>query len=420
MRRSAAILVAVLLVGSTGIGCASNPYVRAEAGRFVLRGKTHRFVGVNFWQAVYLAAAAPLGDRARLRDELDHLQRLGVSNIRILAAFEGPNSEPYRVTPAMMAEPGVYEDSILDGLDFLLAELARRRMHAVIALTNFWEWSGGMAQYVSWHEGGTIPYPATHDWREFCDYAERFYDCAPCQTWFRAHVKTIISRINRYTGRSYRDEPVVFAWELANEPRYYPPNWIDETAQFIKSLDPHHMVTTGSEGEVGGDFITTHDGSAIDYFTIHIWPQNWGWFDPTKPETYMNAESQAREYFMKHEAMARELGKPLVLEEFGLARDWQSRQDCYDPQSTTILRDRFFAAMYRCILDSAGSGGSAAGSNLWVWSGASRPGMTSVGDPPHEKPGWYSVYGSDRSTVQAIRHHASELAALPTVLSASP
>lgn len=408
--------VALILISIAACGCASNRMVRVEDGGFVLEGRRHFFVGVNFWQAVHMGMPSPPGDRGRLIAELDHLQRLGVSNIRILAAFEGPDSEPYRVTPAMMIEPGKYNADVLAGMDFLIAELDKRRMHAVVALTNFWEWSGGMAQYVSWCEGSEIPYPATNDWREFCDYAARFYGCDRCQHRFRCHIKTIIERFNPYTGRRYRDEPAIFAWELANEPRYYPSEWIDESARYIKSLDPNHMVTTGSEGDVGGEFEPTHDGKHIDYTTIHIWPQNWGWFDPEKPETYAAAERKARDYFWKHEKAARKLGKPMVLEEFGLARDWEPLHDCYDPKSPTTIRDRFFRAMYDCVYQSATSNGPATGSNIWVWSGASQPKSGSVGDPPHEKPGWYSVYDKDESTLRLIHRHASDLALQPPPL----
>lgn len=402
-------LLALLMVAALGSGCASHAFVTVKGGRFVLEGRPHLFVGVNFWQAVHMAMPAPQGNRKRLQAELDHLQDLGVSNIRILAAFEGPDSEPYRVAPALMTEPGKYNAAVLDGLDFLMAQLGKRDMHAVVALTNFWEWSGGMAQYVAWHEGRAIPYPATHDWREFCDYAARFYEIEECQAWFRDHIRAIIERVNPYTRRAYRDEPAIFAWELANEPRYYPQTWIDDTARFIKSLDLNHMVTTGSEGEVGGEFITTHQGEFIDYATLHIWPQNWGWFDPTKPETFVEAERKARQYFQRHVNAARTMGKPLVLEEFGLARDWEPLRDCYDPKAPTTLRDRFFSAMFGCVLESARAGGPAAGSNIWVWSGRAGPRGAGIGDPPHEKPGWYSVYASDSSTLELMMQHAANL-----------
>jgi len=392
--------------------CTSPGFVTVRDGRFILDDRPYCFAGVNFWQGMNLAVDGPGGDRVRLGEELDVLRQLGVTNLRVMAASEGPNTEPYRITPALMVAPREYDERVFDGLDYLLAEIAARDMRAVMALSNFWEWSGGMAQYVSWHENTPIPYPANHDWREFCAYATRFYACEPCQRWFRDHIAAVIHRVNRYTGRTYREEPAIFAWELANEPRYYPPEWIEQTAGFIRSLDPNHLVTTGSEGTVGGEFVSTHNGPHIDYTTIHIWPQNWGWYDPKDPATYTTAEKNARDYFRQHADAARDLGKPLVLEEFGLARDWKPLHDCYDPAAPTIFRDRFFSAMYEEVLSSALSTGPAAGTNLWVWSGQARPGDTWTGDPPHEKPGWYSVYDTDASTLAVIAAHARDMSAL--------
>ena len=47
----------------------------------------------------------------------------------------------------------VYNRAVIAGLDFLLVELARRDMTAVLVLGNMWPWSGGFAQYVSWATG---------------------------------------------------------------------------------------------------------------------------------------------------------------------------------------------------------------------------------------------------------------------------
>ncbi len=389
----------------------AGEFVTVSDGQFMLAGHPHYFVGVNFWQGMNLGVDGPGGDRARLVAELDHLQRLGVTNLRIMASSEGPDKEPYRMTPALMTAPGEYNPSVLDGLDYLMAQIGQRGMRAVMVLTNYWQWSGGMAQYVSWQEGTAIPYPG--DWDVFMAYAARFYDCAACQTWYRRHIAMIISRINPYTGLAYGEDPAIFAWELANEPRRYPPAWIDETAAFIKSLDPHHLVTTGSEGSPpweSQDFRATHDGPDIDYATIHIWPQNWGWYDPLNPATYATAEVNARRYFQTHAAAAAALGKPLVLEEFGLARDWEPLHDIYNPASPTTCRDRFYTAMFEEVYHSASTGGPAAGANLWAWSALARPGDDWVGDPPHETPGWYSVYDTDVSTLAIIAAYAEAMA----------
>ncbi|MGB8981432.1 MAG: hypothetical protein WCC12_06125 [Anaerolineales bacterium] len=195
-------------------------FVSASDGKFMLEDRPYYFVGTNFWQGMNLGVDGPQGDRALLVAELDRLQRIGVTNLRVMAASEGPNTEPYRMVPALMISPGKYDESVLDGLDFLIAELGKRGMKAVMVLNNYWQWSGGMAQYVSWSDGTAIPYPG--DWSEFMNYSARFYDCAECQTWYRDHIEMIIGHTNPYTGLKYRDDPTIFAWELANEPRRYP------------------------------------------------------------------------------------------------------------------------------------------------------------------------------------------------------
>lgn len=396
-----------------GEKAAAGPFVKVEGGRFTLEGKPHVFVGANFWQGMNLAVDGPSGDRPRLLRELDRLRDLGVTNLRVMASSEGPNTEPYRMVPALMTAPGEYDGSVLDGLDFLLAEMGKRGMRAVMVLNNFWQWSGGMAQYVSWHEKSPIPYPG--DYETFIAYVARFYGYPECQDGFRDHIAMVVGRTNPYTGRKYRDDPAVFSWELANEPRRYPQSWIDETAAYIHSLDPNHLVTTGSEGappgEPGQDFAATHRSPGIDYATIHIWPQNWGWYDPKRPATYKAmAEPRAAAYFRKLADETRALGKPLVLEEFGLARDWSTKKNNLDPASTTATKDLYYAALYKLVEGSMAAGGPCQGDNFWAWAGEARPGMSWVGDPPHEPAGWYSVYDADLSTLALIRSHAAAVA----------
>jgi mannan endo-1,4-beta-mannosidase len=384
-------------------------FVTVEGTRFKIGERAHAFCGVNFWAAMNLAVDGEGGDRQRLLAELDHLQQLGVSNMRVMAASEGPESEPYRLVPAMLISPGHYNQKLLEGLDYLLAECGKRNLYLVMVLNNFWEWSGGMAQYVSWDDGSEIPYAPTHGWPAFVSYSARFYECRQCQQWYRSHIRTLIERVNSITGISYRDDPTIFAWELANEPRHYPMAWIDETAAFIKSLDSNHLVTTGSEGEVGGPFVDTHRSEHIDYATLHIWPQNWEWFKPEEPATFDTAEEKALAYLISHVEQALALGKPLVLEEFGLARDWSPEADIHDPAAPTTLRDRFFKTMLDEVTASAQSGGPLAGDAIWSWSGQGRPGDRWTGDPPHETPGWYSVYDQDASTLAILAEHAAAL-----------
>jgi hypothetical protein len=65
--------------------------------------------GANLWHGMHLGAAGtPGSDRARLTRDLDTLARAGVTHVRILGASEGPDTEPWRVTPSLQPCPGVY------------------------------------------------------------------------------------------------------------------------------------------------------------------------------------------------------------------------------------------------------------------------------------------------------------------------
>ena len=421
----------ILLFGPASPLKADNvDFVTANGTGFEIDGSPYYYTGTNFWYGLNLGSAGSGGDRDRLLRELDRFQTIGINNLRIMAGSEGPDSEPWRMVPSLQTSPGVYNPEVLDGLDYLLKQMGQRNIRAVMCLNNFWPWSGGMAQYLNWNGAGAIPYPPPQpggNWNTYQSYTDDFYSNAGAKQDFRDFINFIVNHINPYTGLAYKDDPTIMAWELANEPRgcYNTTNfniWIDDTAAYIKSLDSNHLVTTGTEGETpwpsssGLDFVANHNGPNIDYATCHIWPQNWGWFNPSNPSTYTSAETQAINYLRRHATMAAvSLNKPLVLEEFGLARDSGS----YDPSSATTYRDLFYDAMFGEVYSSVVDGNAAVGANFWAWAGEGRPlvpygslwspGDPWIGDPPHENQGWYSVYDSDASTINIVSAYSDDM-----------
>lgn len=401
----------------------STPFIRASHLRFLQGDREYRFVGANLWYAVHLASKGPGGDRARLDRELDRLQALGLSNLRIMASSEGSEGALEQALPTMQPHPGQIDEAQLDGLDYLLQALAQRGMHAVVCLNNFWQWSGGFAQYLHWTGAGEIPYPSKQSWQAFESYVERFYENEQAQLWFRAFVRRLIERRNRYNGLVYRDDPTIMAWELANEARGKNRvrrfrDWIHETAAFIKSLDRNHMVTTGSEGDTphpwwnGTDVQRDHQSPFIDYITFHLWVENWGWYDPKVAETsFATAMERARSYIASHLEAAVALGKPIVLEEFGIARDGRQME----ASAPAEFRARYYRQILSMLMPGALTSEGAAGANFWAWSGEGRPakpgGMWRVGDPwlgdpAHEEQGWYGVYDEESATLEVLRDFA--------------
>jgi mannan endo-1,4-beta-mannosidase len=434
-----------LIVGTSALlaaGCttvptvAGRPFVRTADMRFSSGAGRYPVIGTNMWAAAYLGADAPIGNHDRLRRELDRLKAIGVNNVRILGSSElSPLKNSVR--PTFRDQSSNYNETLLRGLDTAIAEMGRRNMTAVIYLTNFWEWSGGMMTYLYWTNGGhyiNMNDPA-HPWPEFADMSSEFYASAPAVAMYHDYVRAVVGRRNSVTGVLYRDDPAIMAWQLANEPRPggSPENgrahmapylaWIDATARLIKSIDPNHLVCTGSEGTQGcidddACVVNAHSSPAIDYMTAHIWPQNWSWADPADLSgTWPTVEANTRAYFGRQVADATRLGKPLVIEEFGFPRDAG-----YEPGTPTRFKDRFYGLIYELVEASYRAGGPAAGANFWGWGGEGRAqhpdhhfvrGDTSyVGDPPHEPQGWYSVFDTDASTRAVIRNYASAVKAV--------
>lgn len=434
-RRTMILAAAALPVaaGADAWAVSRDGFVTVDGAGFRLGGRPYRFVGANLWYGAWLGMEGADGDRARLGRELDALKAMGVTNLRVLG---GSEDSPLKnsIKPAMRDRDGENE-ALLSGLDVLLAEMGRRDMKAVIYLTNFWEWSGGMMTYLYWTNGGRyldMNDPA-HPWPAFPDFAAGFYSQAEAIALYHDHVRAVVGRVNTVTGVAHAQDPTIMAWQLANEPRpggteaiaaanlpaYY--RWIGETAALIRRLDPNHLVSTGSEGLKGcieqqACVVAAHASPDIDYVTAHIWPQNWSWVDPDDLEATMpEAERLVGDYIMRHRAIARDLNKPLVIEEFGFPRDAG-----YRPGTPATLRDRFYGRIHAAVETDAREGGPLAGSNFWAWGGEGRPAHDDaafhpgdaafVGDPPHEPQGWYSVFDADASTRALIRRHADEMA----------
>lgn len=397
----------------TTVSFSQFKYVKVQSVHFSLDDKPYFFVGTNFWYGCYIGSTGQTGKRERLIRELDRMKAIGIDNLRILGASESSTAQGV-VKPAIQISPGVYDDSLLVGLDFLLSEMYKRDMRAVIFLNNYWNWSGGMAQYLVWYGGGIGSYDTSP-----------FYRNVDANATYKKYISDLINRRNTITGLYYYEDPAIMAWELANEPRpggnstYYNAfyQWIDSTAQYIHSLDPNHLVTSGSEGtkgcnESGTIFLSAHQSQYIDYATFHLWAYNWGWINTGNMSgTYPSALSQAKSYINSHIVYARQLNKPLTMEEFGLPRD----RGQYDPDSATTFRDNYFSALLQMIYDSAATNSPIAGSNSWGWGGEGRSpnsdymwrvGDPFVCDPPMEAQGLNSIFDTDSSTIHIIKEHS--------------
>ncbi|WP_423146084.1 glycoside hydrolase 5 family protein [Rubrolithibacter danxiaensis] len=412
----------------------SSPFVKVNGQAFEVNGEAYFYLGTNFWYGLNLGSKGAGGNRERLIRELDRLKAMGINNLRIVAGSEGPDTEPWRMLPSLQPSPGKYNPEVLDGLDFLMYEMGKRKMYAIMCLNNFWPWSGGMGQYLVWAGAAdSIPYPPPHpggDWGKYAEFTAQFYSNQKAMDLFNKHIEFIVNRKNPYTGTEYKNDPTIMSWELANEPRGVNNikdflKWVDNTAGLIKRLDSNHLVTTGSEGKTsdskasGTNLEKDHTSKNIDYATIHIWVQNWGFYDPDKADsTYPAAVKYAIDYIDDQVKIANRLNKPLVLEEFGISRDLNN----HAAETPTQVRDKYYKEIFEEVYNRAAKPEpELAGVNFWAWGGEGRPripkgvwkmGDDFIGDPPHEFQGWYSVYDTDSSTIAVIKQYADKMNSL--------
>ncbi|CAN1572033.1 hypothetical protein MCETHM1_03305 [Flavobacteriaceae bacterium] len=424
--KKSALKIVLALICLASIGCEAQKQqarITVKGTQFFKGNKPYSYIGTNYWYGSLLASKK-VGDRKRLIRELDLMQKYGIDNLRVLVGGDGGTYD-YTVRPALQYEQGKYDQDLLDGLDFLIAEMGKRKMYAVLYLTNNWEWSGGMSQYLEWNGKGAIPVPAIppNTWPQFMSYTEKFHSCEPCMEALNKHVKFILGRTNAYTKRKYTEDNTIMAWQVGNEPRTFTAEneakftvWLNTIVNLMDSLDKNHLISTGSEGKNSSNdsmetFERTHTNPNIDYLTMHIWPKNWNWYkaddaEKTLPTTLENAGK----YIDLHVEVANHLKRPIIIEEFGLPRENEGL-------TTTALvtnRDVFYNYIFQRVAESHKSNGALQAANFWGFGGEGKavnkdgkwnPGDPLTTDPPQEPQGLNSVFSADKTTLEIVKKY---------------
>lgn len=389
--------------------CKHNEFVSVHGTSFQCKNAEYKFIGCNYWYGGYLANS----NKERLVSELDFLKAHEVTNLRVFICGEGDSSYPFRINPSLQEQPRMYNEALLQGFDYFLAEAEKRNFKIVFVLNNNWEWSGGFGQYLEWAGKGKAPLPKTTlwDWNQYCKFISQFYSCDSCLAWNDAWIEHIVNRKNSITGTLYKDDATIMSWELANEPRpmdssaiVFYKKWIHNTASLIKSLDKNHLVTIGTEGVISTFyseeiFSSIHQDKNIDYATLHLWPKTWQWYNGESNASVADSTfAKTQKYIEQHASLCKKIYKPLVIEEFGLHRDGNS----FSPLATTINRNTYYEFVFK-----TGIANHISGFNFWGFAGVPenfnpkgfmQKGMSYSADPPQEEQGLYSVFESDSNT----------------------
>ena len=129
-------------------------------------------------------------------------------------------------------------------------------------------------------------------------------------------------------------------------------NWVGRMSKALRSVDPNHLIAVGDEGFFkrtfschflynGSDGIDTAkllDVPDVDFGTFHLYPQGWN-----------QNRAFGRKWIQQHLRLARQAGKPMLLEEFGI-----SLGDGFVANAAD--RDALYAEWLKTIADQDGAG----------------------------------------------------------------
>lgn len=347
------VLVVALLSVPAVVSAADDPsatsFVKTSGTNFTLDGRPFFVTGVNNHYLTY-------GSQDEVTRVLDDAVAMGANVVRtflqpVIGSLDGSIATIWdwrlKADASDLAVKGTYllywdpsqnRMAINDGpngmqkIDFLIAEAGKRHLRLIIALLDFWAYTGGAQQMRAWYGSRDAPgVQGQYNTNVGKEKSEFFFQDPRTKRDYRTWVSHVVQRVNPLTRLAYRDDPTIMAWELMNEGNAQPEAlrlaWTAEMTAYVKSLDPDHLVTSGHanvEPKLSDLTIPT-----LDFGTWHGYPLYY-------KLTVQQFDSLITEFCQ----LAVRAGKPVLLEEFGYARSNQNFAEAYAMWLDTLTRDR--------------------------------------------------------------------------------
>ncbi|MGH9901445.1 MAG: hypothetical protein ACRD68_06480, partial [Pyrinomonadaceae bacterium] len=141
-----------------------------------------------------------------------------------------------------------------------------------------------------------------------------------------------------------------------------------EMSAYVKSLDPHHLVTPGTWGyrtsSERREWLADHRLPGVDYCDIHLYPRD-------DLDSHIDSPQRLKEFIDNRAAAALAVGKPLVVGEFGIPsegfNEWSQ------------------AEWFRAYFEGAARSG-VAGAMFWIWTHAAERDYGVTYTAPRDEP----------------------------------
>jgi mannan endo-1,4-beta-mannosidase len=283
--------------------------------------------------------ASDSSTRYVVNDVFKEAQELGIKVIRTWGFNSNSDSTKNSV---IRYHPYNFKEEGLQSLDYVIYKAKQYNVKLVFVLENNFSDFGGIPQYIDW--ANQLLTPVTGKLYKHND----FFSDDSIKSWYRYYIETLLKRENSYTSILYKNEPAIFSFELINEASNTGfqidiiNKWYIEMADFFKSLDSNHLLTTGEigydiykyeysdwdffynssqflfNGYKGTSFIENSSITGIDYSSFHLYPDAWG-FEPLAGNTWIT----------DHVKISNNFEKPALLGEFGLRNEKLKNYEIY-------------------------------------------------------------------------------------------
>jgi mannan endo-1,4-beta-mannosidase len=235
-------------------------FVTRSGTSLMLNGQTFRFSGANiYWlglEEVNTGNGIAYPSHFQVDDALATAQTMGATVVR-------SHTLGISVGCSICVEPtlGTFNQLALQSIDYAIQSARNHGIRLIIPLVDNWHF----------YHGGKHTFTG---WRGISD-ENQFYTNPLVIGDFKQYVSVLLNHINTYTGIAYKDDPTIMTWELGNE-LSAPSGWVQMMANYVKSVDPRHLIMDGNYEQADNttNFLPDLSINAIDMYTSHFYPPN--------------------------------------------------------------------------------------------------------------------------------------------------
>ncbi len=255
MLRGVSLALLLLLTSSSVVGF--DHFITRNGAELRDGSKRFRFISVNIPNYFIIedraTAQSPAWHRVTEFEQRDAARTVAYLGGQVLRVYpfsvEGGRNVDGKLAHIYDHNGSIaYHEELFRDMDRGLAIAEEYHLRVIIPLVDEWQWFGGHAE-----------------WARLVN-APEFWDDARARSAFQEFLLWLLNRRNTVTGRLYKEDPTILAWELGNEIESASDGWLHEMAAFIRHHDANHLLIDGGHKQLSYaaladpniDILTTH------------------------------------------------------------------------------------------------------------------------------------------------------------------